>query len=412
MQGRHAADAMLPGMAIFATLFAFLGRQLSKILTTILGWASTLLFGRVPQDKQLVLVLITFGSIAWVVLLVGVLLPDVGTVLLGFVPVPDVVPEWVVRVVMLVAAIVLPLVLGAATLILVPKDQRPSGGGLVVQVLRGYPLAAFLALSLAVLAVIAVWYKGKAMLRRRESAHVPVIVQPGRYDEFVDELEQSLDEAELDTASKAAPAALALPGRLLGSVAGGGIGSLVPKRLVQVFGSDLEVTIYPTDIAIIGSKERLARARAAIATRLTAAPAYLTTTAEGQHIEDRLRELAEASRGGRAPADAADRLQGIDHDLAALQIDYDEWEVLYRMRLQTERDLLTGREVGTDSPAGGAGIAGGAPGARGATAPGAAASSEGPVERAVGIAGVALVALDALLLLWQRLAPPRSSRRG
>ena len=40
-------------MAITAPLFAFLGRQLGRILTTLLGWASTMLFGRVPQSKQL-----------------------------------------------------------------------------------------------------------------------------------------------------------------------------------------------------------------------------------------------------------------------------------------------------------------------------------------------------------------------
>jgi len=48
-------------MAILATLFAFLGRQLQRILTTVLGWASTLLFGRVPADRQLILVLVTFA---------------------------------------------------------------------------------------------------------------------------------------------------------------------------------------------------------------------------------------------------------------------------------------------------------------------------------------------------------------
>ena len=87
-------------------------------------------------------------------LAIGVLLPDVGTFLLGFVPVPDAVPEWAARLVMLVAALVLPLALGVATLALMPRDARPVGAGVVVQALRGYPMAAFLALSLVVLAVI------------------------------------------------------------------------------------------------------------------------------------------------------------------------------------------------------------------------------------------------------------------
>lgn len=48
-------------MAIFATIFGVIGRFAGKLLTAALGWASTLLFGRVPQDKQILLVLMTFG---------------------------------------------------------------------------------------------------------------------------------------------------------------------------------------------------------------------------------------------------------------------------------------------------------------------------------------------------------------
>ena len=40
-------------MAILAPLFAFIGRYVGKLLNMAFGWASTLLFGRVPQSKQL-----------------------------------------------------------------------------------------------------------------------------------------------------------------------------------------------------------------------------------------------------------------------------------------------------------------------------------------------------------------------
>ena len=83
-------------MAILATVFGMLGRFAGRILTTTLGWAGTLLFGQVRKDRQVVLAAITFGSVVWVVLLVGVIVPDVGTMLLAFVPVPDFVdPLWV-----------------------------------------------------------------------------------------------------------------------------------------------------------------------------------------------------------------------------------------------------------------------------------------------------------------------------
>lgn len=39
---------------------------------------------------------------------------------------------------------------------------------------------------------------------------------------------------------------------------------------------------------------------------------------------------------------AVTALEKIDERLASLVIPYEEWEVLYRQRLQTERDLLRG----------------------------------------------------------------------
>ena len=42
-------------MAIFAGLVGIIGRFARKLLTTLLGWASTLLFGKVPADKQLII---------------------------------------------------------------------------------------------------------------------------------------------------------------------------------------------------------------------------------------------------------------------------------------------------------------------------------------------------------------------
>ena len=55
-------------MAFLAGIFGVIGRFAGKLLTTTLGWASSLLFGRVPQSRQVVLALITFGSVVWAAL--------------------------------------------------------------------------------------------------------------------------------------------------------------------------------------------------------------------------------------------------------------------------------------------------------------------------------------------------------
>ncbi len=374
-------------MAILATVFGMLGRFAGRILTTTLGWAGTLLFGQVRKDRQVVLAAITFGSVVWVVLLVGVIVPDVGTMLLAFVPVPDFVDPLWVRIGMLAAAIVLPIVVGIAILFMLDPADRPSGMEAVRLVLRGYPLTAALALTLVFLAVIGIGRKGRALARRWSDAHIPGVVRPGGYDQVVADLERALDDADLTVTRRDAPAVLALPGRLLASIAGKHFRALVPERVKQLTGPGIEVLIHQSDIAITGSKAQVARARAAIASRLTSTAVYRTTSAEAQEIERRLEEIA------HDPTHAVAELRWIDERLATLEIDADEWEVLYRIRLQVERDLVTGRPVGT------------APGSAGDTGPRTVPRMGFGTEPAAGLAATVgvLLLIDIVITVRERL---------
>src|SRR6478752_1992729 len=138
-------------MAILAALIALGSRFATKILTTALGWATTLLFGRVPASRQIALLAITFGSVIWAVLVIGVVVPDVGTFLLLLVPSQDIVPEIVIRAAMLIGAIVVPGIVGFLILWLSPAADR-RGSAAIGSVLRGYPVTALLAAMLVFLA--------------------------------------------------------------------------------------------------------------------------------------------------------------------------------------------------------------------------------------------------------------------
>src|SRR5712671_291705 len=357
-------------MAVLATLFGMLGRFAGKLLTTTLGWASILLVGRVPQDRQVVLALVTCGSVVWAVAVVGVVLPYVGAFLLAAVPAPSLIGESVLRLAMLIAALLLPVVVGAATIFVVEPARRPTGRAIAEQVLRGYLLSPTLAVTLILLALVGVARFVHHLALRWSDAHIPIVVRPGGYDRVLVDLERALDDAGLDVERRAAPSLLALPGRMLGAIAGAGIRSLVPDRLTELRGRGLEVGLYPSDIAIAGDKLSVARARAAIASRLTATAASMTTSAEAQEIEARLERLSAARVAGGTPgADANAAAQGaaatggsldpqaelrsIDSALAILTVPHDEWEVLYRERLQVERDLLAGDRPGEAFPGGG-----------------------------------------------------------
>jgi hypothetical protein len=219
-------------------------------------------------------------------------------------------------------------------------------------VLRGYPIAFLLAFTFIFLAIVALVRKGRMLARRRADAHIPIVVHAGGYEMMVDDLQAALGEAGLTVERRPAAAILAVPGRLVGWVAGGGVRALVPAELTTLFSPVLEVELYPSDIAISGQKEAVARARAAIATRLTVTAAYLTTSKEAQAVEDRLDDIVRARgktnrKGGSGLSDKQiEELGAIDATLATLDVDYADWEVLYRMRLQIERDLLVGSPVG------------------------------------------------------------------
>ncbi len=135
-------------MGIFAGIFAFIGKFLGRVLSMAMGWATILLFGRVPQSKQVLLSLISMGSLAWVATVLGVIVPSIGSLLVSFAPIPENVAEqqfvgiavrdWV-RIGMLVAALTIPLLIGVAGYFMLAAEDRPRGSGVVKQILRGYP---------------------------------------------------------------------------------------------------------------------------------------------------------------------------------------------------------------------------------------------------------------------------------
>jgi hypothetical protein len=317
-------------MAIVASVFAMLGRFAGRAVNALLGWATLLLFGRVEARKQTILGFVALASLAWVAAGIGILVPDVGTFVVAAVPRPDFVDEGLVRLGMLDAVVAIPLAVGITGVWLVEARSRPTGGALIRVVLRGYPFTALLAAMIVFLGVVAGLRKIRSLARRWTDAHIPLVMKPGRYDRVIAELEEVLTQSGLDVRRRPAPDALLLPARLLDRVAGRALGSMVPDHLVLLVGPSLEILVYPSDVAISGEKARVARSRAAIASRLTRAPAWMTISAEAQSIEDDIERLA---RMPSSPARAVG-LAAVDRQLASVVIPFDEWETLYRMRLQ------------------------------------------------------------------------------
>jgi hypothetical protein len=342
-------------MAILQAVLALVFRSAGKLLNTAFGWATMMLFGKVPQDRQIYLSVIAFGSIAWIVAVLGIVFPSFATFLLAFVPLPAWVDRTWVRLAMLAAAAIVPLVVGFVSTRMLAPEQRPSGAvPNVVAVLKGYPYTLALALTLILMTALAPVIKMRTMVKRWSTRHVPVIVEAEQYLKVVSDVEQALDQGGFELERRPASWMLRLPTKVLTTLAGGAVDDLVADQLTELRSDRLEVLLHPSDLVITGSERDAARANAIIAEQLAFAPAYMTWSKEANEIEDRLRKVwvtlrQQADRPGMLNR-LTNRVAAVEHDLRTLELSYEEWEVLFREKLMVERALLQVKADLVDRP--------------------------------------------------------------
>ena len=121
---------------------------------------------------------------------------------------------------------------------------------------------------------------------------------------------------------------VAFPARhLLGAVVRG-----VPIRIVD---GEVEVLAYATNIAVNGPKERAYELRAAVEREVAFCNAYLTWNDEAQELEDELMTVDGQANGDLEALRR--RLDGIQKRIDRASLNSEEWNVLYRLRLQLEQ---------------------------------------------------------------------------
>ena len=352
-------------MALIQALLAALSRSLGKILNTAFSWATVALFGKVPQDRQIYLSGMAFGSVAWIVALLGVLFPAFSTFLLTFVPLPKWVDRTWIRLAMLAIALLLPLAIGALSLKMVdPRDAPKDAGSKWRAVIKGYPYTLGLAITLIMLVFFAPVLKLRTLARRWATVHVPVVVEPRDYPGVVDEVQEALKQAGWKTERRPASWMVRFPTRVLTMFAGGAVKSVVADQLTTLVSPKAEVLLHPSDMVISAEESAAAHIRATLAEALAFSKAYLTWTKEANELEDRLRCIHEqvCGRAGApspqadgarpdapSPQEALARIHEIDEAIRTQKIPYEEWESLDREKLLVEREILqqaAGMEVG------------------------------------------------------------------
>jgi hypothetical protein len=330
-------------MAIVQAVLALLARQSGRVLNTLFGWATTLLFGKVPEDRQIHLSIIGFGSVIWLIVVLGIAFPGLATFLLAFVPLPESVDANWVRIATLVAAIVIPVVVGVVSLLMLDPADRPEGAERIVLVLKGYPYTLGLALTMVMMVLFAPILKLPKLVRRWSTAHVPVMVESENYLTIVDDIQQAAGAAGWETERRQASILIRLPTKVLTILAGGAIENLVADRLTTLASDDIEITLHPSDLIISGNEAAVARLRATLAEQLAFAPAYFTWTRDAQALEDRLQATWDAFQRRDNDSGLDDLLlevRAADEDLRDTKISYEEWEAIFRKKIILEQRLL------------------------------------------------------------------------
>jgi hypothetical protein len=326
-------------MAIIQVLLAALARSAGRILNTAVGWATTMIFGRVPEKRQIYVSIMTFGSLVWIAVIVGIAFPSVGTFLLSFVPLPSWVDRKWVRLAMTVAAAVLPALVGTVSLLLRDPDERPAGSARLRAVLRGYPFTLGLAVTLLMMCVLAPVMKLQTLMRRWASQHIPVVVRSEDYDDVLEQVQRVLAAGGWRTERRVARWMVRLPTRVLTLLAGRTLDAYVAQQLTTLRAERFEAVLHPSDLVLSGEEGQVVHARSLLAEQLAFGKAHLTWTRDAQALEDDMRSLhgrlalGAGASGSRHVAGLGPALDHVDSRLKDLAVTYEEWEVLFRQRL-------------------------------------------------------------------------------
>jgi len=329
---------MVPIQAILTLIL----KQAGRLLNTMFSWATSLLFGKVPEKRQLYLSVIGLGAVLWIVVVLGIAFPRLAAFLLAFIPLPAWITGWV-RVIMLALAVLLPPAVGFVSLFLVEPSKRPEGKEKFRAILKGYSYTLGLALTLVMMLVVAPILKVRDLLRGWTSTHVPVMVRGPDYFEVIKAIEKVLRDGGYEATRDRASALLRWPTRAFTFFAGGSIDDFVAEELTVLKLPHAEVLLHPSDLVIRGKEDAVMRIHALLTEQLTFSRAYFTWSSEAHAVEDRLtalwREVKDRSRKF-SREQALDRLAEVDHELRHLVISFEEWEVLFREKLVVERAVL------------------------------------------------------------------------
>ena len=322
----------------FVLLLAW--QALSKSASFALGWATAIYFGQVPGRQGRILSVISLLAAGWVIVVVGFAVPIFGGALLEA---TGVIEEnfdvLAIHYLGLVAAIVLtPPVVAASTVYAGFHDERSVGTWLRM-IPVSYPATAMLGASVLQMVAITPVLIVQRWRRKRKLLQVPLVMREGTDDDdLLEAVRGALAAIDLrDVAVTEASGPKSWPLRTVGFASRHLLGAVVRGEPMRLRTDGLEIFAYATNVSIMGPKEEAYRVRAAMERELAFRNAYLTWNEDAQKFEDDLHRLHDSANGDVEALRA--RLDEVQRRIDVASLNTEEWNVLYRLRLQLEHDV-------------------------------------------------------------------------
>lgn len=331
----------------FVLLLAW--QAISKSASFALGWATAIYFGQVPGKQGRILAVISLASAAWVIvilgfalpLLVGAVLEATGAIERNFQVIP-------LHVLGLWAAIVLgpPVIAGITVFVKFHEDRS------VRQWLRLVPLSYPAVASLGASVIQMVFFTPILAVRRwmrKQSLLQTALSMRERTDDddLVETVQAALRDLGIEKVEvEEVDGILAWPMLTVGFAARHLLGAVVRGEPMRLRANGLQLFAYATNVAILGPSEEAHQARAALERELPFDTARLTWSEDAQDLEDAIvKAFNDAGSDLRKLHTALDSVQKrIDTE----SLNAEEWNILYRLRLQAEHEVAERQLSGND----------------------------------------------------------------